>query len=168
MKSILKVPSCLIVLLFIASCGNRTNDRINNDFYFIIEGEVDSFNSKTNTFTRSYTSRKSSIQIEFSNKEKSELKTIFKEVDFLNFPDEFECSEDASFSLPAFKTTIELYDGELIKKVVQTDYCDRKINQEASDLFDEISSRIWKIIKSEKHIKSMELYRFDLLLNTVE
>ncbi|WP_422356579.1 hypothetical protein [Roseivirga pacifica] len=129
---------------------------MNNDFYFIIEGEVDSFNSKTNTFTRSYTSKQSSIQIELSNKEKSELKTIFKEVGFLNFPGEFECSEDASFSLPAFKTIIELYDGELIKKVVQTDYCDRKINQKASDLFDEISSRIWKFLNNKEQVQNME------------
>lgn len=156
MNDIVKIIAIIATSCLLASCNHKKTNESYDEFYFSIAGEVDSYNSKTNIYTRSYVSSNSSVQIELSPQEISEIKKLFEVHNFISFPDQFECSENGTFTLPAFNTTIEIEHSQGSKKVTQTDYCDRKIQQKKSDKFDDLSSKIWGILKAKEQVKNMK------------
>jgi len=116
---------------------------------------TNSYDSKTGIYIRNYVKKDSIVKVAITQKEKNIIYEIFKKNDFMNFPNEFECDKNANTTLPAFDTTIEITYKGLHKKVTNTDYCDKKIEQRKSDRFDEISSEIQKIINNKTQIKNM-------------
>ena len=149
------------------------------DFSFKLTSEIESYDSKTGIYTRRYLSIDSliqtdSIESDFPSIDYSSFKgdppvkvdltesdwqiiyNSFRKSKFMSFPNDFDCSEDATLSLPAFSATLEISYNGLVKKVTSSSYCDKKIEQRKASRFDKLYITIRDIIISKPQVKKMK------------
>jgi len=151
-----KALTILILIIVFVSCTNQKYDKkMPTDFSFKIIGATDSYDSKTGIYIRKYLKKDSVVKVALSQKEMNMIYELFKKKDFLSFPNEFECDKNGSFTFPAVETTVEISYKGLHKRVLNTDHCDKKIEQQKSNRFVEFSSVIRKIINNKTEIKNM-------------
>jgi hypothetical protein len=148
----------LIVIIFsiwfMFSCDTKKN-YYSKDFSFKIIETTSDYNSKTGKYTRLYIGKDSSVTVMLDEKEIRKIQKLIVDLDFKSFPEKFECSENGTFTLPSFDTSIEIsIDGKL-KKTTNSSFCDTKIQQVKAENFEKIASEINQILNSKKEIKSM-------------
>ena len=151
-----KTVTIFILTIVFASCTNHKYDKqMPVNFSIKIINTTNSYDSKTGIYIRKYLNNDSVVKVALTQKEMNIIYELFKKNDFMSFPDKFECDKKGSTRIPAFDTTIEItYKGEY-KRVLNTDFCDKKIEQQKSDRFDEFSLEIIKIINNKTEIKNM-------------
>jgi len=143
------------IIAFISCTNQKYEKQIPDDFSFKIINTTNSYDSKTGFYTRTYVKKDSVVKVALTQKEINFIYELFKKNDFLSFPDRFECDKNSPSILPAFDTTIEItYKGQH-KKVTNTDFCEKKVEQQKSNNFDEFSSEIQKILNNKTEIKNM-------------
>lgn len=153
MRNILTIFFLIIVII---SCTNHKYDKqMPTDFSFKITNTIDSYDSKTGIYIRTYIKNDSVVKAALTPKEMNIIYELFKKNDFLSFPDNFECSKFATTRMPAFETTIEITYKGLHKRVTNSDFCDKKTEQRKSDKFNEFGFKINMIIKNKTEIKNM-------------
>jgi len=151
-----KTLTIFISIFVFTSCTNHSYDKqMPTDFSFKIINTTDSYDSKTGIYTRQYIGKDTTVIVLLTKSEMNLIYDVFKNNDFMSFPKEFECDKNGGSTLPAFDTTIEIkYNGKH-KTVTNTTYCEKKIEQNKSDKFDEFGTVIMKIINKKHEIKNM-------------
>lgn len=149
----LLIPLCLILLIQ-TSCNSKKTE-YSKDFSFKITQRTSEFDSKTGRYTRKYNERDSSVYVMLDRKELQRIQTMMLNVNFEDFPEYFECSQNGTFIMPSFDTTIEItIDGKL-KKTTNTSFCSMKVQQKMADDFENVVTEILRILDTKKEIKNM-------------
>lgn len=81
----------LVLILILFSCSKKMKLNPNSSFGY--EDLWNSYDSKTNIFTRKYNSDSIKVKIFLTNEEKSMILKSFSENDFQNLPREIDCSK---------------------------------------------------------------------------
>lgn len=137
------------------SCVTKKTD-YPKDFSFKIIEATSEYNSTTGKYTRKYIGKDSSVNVLLIKEELQIIYTLIENQNFNNFPENFECSQHSTFTMPSFNTTIEVtVDGNL-KRSTNTSSCDLKVQQKMSDSFEKIVLEIRRILDSKKEIKNMK------------
>jgi len=152
MKNIL--PILILIIVFVNCTSQKYDNQKPADFSVKIIDDINSYDTKTGIYIRQYINRDSTIKASITQKELNMIYELFKQYDFMSFPDEFECQMITPTKIPAFETTIEITYKGLHKKVANSDFCEKKIEQLKSDRFNEFSEAVKKIINNKSEIKS--------------
>jgi hypothetical protein len=138
------------------SVNENNTEQMSNDFSFtVIKEMVDSYDSKTGIYSRKYLFKDSSVKVELSHAELDSIYHSFKKYDFMSFPKHFECADKMDGGFPAFFYTIEIANNGFTKKVNNSSFCDKKIEQIKSDNFYKLNNDIRRILENKPQIKKM-------------
>jgi hypothetical protein len=157
MRKTIRLQVFLIILIAFSSCKNEKKGILHEKFEYKISNEIESFDSKSQIYERSYVQADTAIVINFKEEELEEINEAFREIDFLAFPTNFKCSSNSDLISPSRETSISLYLSETITKTVtSTTYCPEKENQEQSEKFENLKNSIWEIIKNKESVKNLK------------
>ena len=148
----------ILICFLLAACDtsqSKTEKMSSKDFSFKIIEMTSVFNSKTEKYTRKYVGKDSSVNVKLDEKELQQIQKLMTDLGFEHFPEKFECSENGTFTLPSFETTIEISINGKLKKVTNTSFCDTKVQQNMANSFEKIVIRIHRILDSKKEVKNM-------------
>ncbi len=137
------------------SCGIKKTE-YSKDFSFKIIETTSEYNSKTGIYTRQYIEKDSSLNVRLDDNELKQIQELVLDLEFKNFPEEFECSKNYPSVMLPFKTTIEISTNGKLKKTTNRSTCKIiEIQQKMSKDFDKIASEINQILESKKEIINM-------------
>lgn len=154
MKFGLIILKLTLITLLLQCNYQKEPSRYPDDFCFQIVGANYTYNSKDQVFTRRYIKKDTSILVEVNE---AELKLIFElvsDMEFHNFPKEFEQAKYGTFVHPSTRISLEIgYNGKHTKCVNDSGY--PTIEQERPKKFGELESTIRKILTSKSQVSML-------------
>ena len=142
-----------LLLLLIISCNS---DKAPKDFVVKIDYHGEHYNSESGIYTRKYNFKEKSVKILLTEKQKAKLYDIYKNINFLSFPTEFECDTlKPGGVIPSFWFTIEIKANGIIKSSGTSTSCDYKIEMEKEKKLKMFFNEARKMIEENKVYKSL-------------
>jgi hypothetical protein len=135
------------------SCSANSSPNAIQDFAFVIQDEQNRYDSKAGLFTRFYANKDSTVQVQLDSTELNQIHSLFVEVDFRKFPQEFE---DKCSSIPTFRITLSFTEAGLNYKSAITEPCDYPLLQQRQiHGFRQLEKAIWQIVTEKRAVKAM-------------
>lgn len=144
---------CLIISILFISCDSNKTPK---DFFVKMDYFGEHYNSKTGIYTRTYNFSKKSVKIFLSQKQKLKLYNIYKDINFLSFPTQFECDTlKPGGVIPSFSFDLEITANGITKSSGTSSRCDYKIEMEKEKKLKVLFREIQKMIEEDKVYKSL-------------
>ncbi len=154
------MKNVIIMLLLAVSSCNESKKRP-EDFQFQLIYDVDSYDSESGKFIRSFISIEprvdTAIVISLTENELDSVYRVISKSDFFSLPQSFECDENKEYTvtIPSFDTTIIVKSNGKTKKVTYNSGCSPKSNLDSEQRFKIIEDTIREFLYRKSSIKNL-------------
>jgi len=157
---IITIIILLIVTLLICQCkkSKKEHSHFPRDFAFKYKTDAYTYNSRTQLYTRQYSDSTASLKVSLTEKELQSIFNDIQEFEFMNFPEEFECEKEGTFTVPSFTSSIVVTFNKQVKQSTNNTICTRQTD---SNNFFLMQEKIYRILSSKKEVQTLP--RTDIL-----
>ena len=155
----MKLPLTIILILvaiYLSQCNfKKETVHYPPDFSFQLKSSAFAYDSQKQLYTRNFTSKSISIKVGLTDNELQSIFEYIQQIEFISFPEKFECEKYGTITEPSFHTSIEVNYEKKFKQSTNTTGCSPKTQLTNSDNFDRLVDKIIRILESKKAIKDM-------------
>ena len=155
MKTISTIIIFTATILLCQCNGKKTRVHYPPDFGIQLTATTINYDSQKQLYTRHYVDKISSVNVALTEKELQSIFEYIHEIEFIHFPNKFECEKYGIITEPSFLTSIEVsFDGQS-KRSTNTTGCSPKTQLTNSENFDRLAGKIIQILDSKKAVKNL-------------
>jgi len=150
---ILILVALLVTMITVSCCTSKKRpSHYPDDFKFILKRTSFEYDSQTHK----YNYYDKSIIVVLTDRELNEIYNYAKGIEYLNFPNEFQCTGN-DFTVPCFTDNLEVQYNNKHKQVVNDDCCS-KVEKDRPASFDRLVGKITDILDSKEQVKNLPKY----------